>query len=178
MTIQHLTFEDRGQDFLWWEVDDQSGRIVGCGPHQASVWASGRCSVDMSTVALGERPIFHGPATEPGGRTLNYVIAAIRPAETGGGVASMTDLPQLIDVVSSKLAEADGVDWHDREGWDRFAALGDRLVQELRDEHRARIRLDRQPATMLMGGVRTSATGGWAALLRNWVSAAQRRLEP
>lgn len=85
MTIQRITFEYRGQDFLWWEVDDQTGRIVGCGPHQANVWASGRCSVDVNTMVVGERPIFHGPATEPGGRTLSYVIAAIRPAETGGG---------------------------------------------------------------------------------------------
>lgn len=85
MTVQRLTFEDKGQDFLWWEVDDQTGRIVGCGPLEASTWASGRCSVDMNTVAVGEQPIFHGPATEPGGRFLKYRIASIRPAETRGG---------------------------------------------------------------------------------------------
>ena len=85
MTVQRLTFEDKGQDFLWWEVDDQTGRIVGCGPFQADLWASGRCSVDMNTVVIGEAPIFHGPATEPGGRYLKSRIETIRPAETGGG---------------------------------------------------------------------------------------------
>lgn len=86
MTIMRLTFENKKQAFLWWEVDDETGRIVGCGPHQADLWASGKCSVDMNTVAVGERPVFHGPATEPGGRFLNYMIEAIRPAETGGSL--------------------------------------------------------------------------------------------
>ncbi|HEV7345747.1 MAG TPA: hypothetical protein VGN60_08985 [Devosia sp.] len=85
MNVQHVTLEDRGQDFLWWEIDMETGRIVGCGPFQAGIWAGGRCSVDVATVRVGQRPTFHGPATEPEGRTLNYEIVAIKPAETGGG---------------------------------------------------------------------------------------------
>lgn len=85
MTIQRITFENRGQDFLWWEVDEQTGRIMGCGPLGAELWASGRCTVDVATVVVGQRPTFHGPATEPEGRTLRYEIVAIAPAETGGG---------------------------------------------------------------------------------------------
>lgn len=85
MTIQRISFQDKGQDFLWWEVDDSTGRIVGCGPHQAHAWASGKCSVDLATVKLGMRPVFFGPATEPEGRTLNYQIEALAPAEIGGG---------------------------------------------------------------------------------------------
>ena len=177
MTIQRLTVECRGQDFQWWEIDDETGRIVGCGPFQAETWASGKCSVDMATVAVGQRPTFHGPATEPAGRPLRYRITAIHPAETGGGVASMTDLTRLIDAVSIKLAQADGIDRGSYRGQLALSDLGDRLVQELRDEHGARIREDREPATMVMGGIKTSATGGWICLLRNWVNAARRRLE-
>lgn len=84
MTIQRISFEDRGQDFRWWEIDMRTGRIVGCGPLQACVWASGRCSVDVTTVLVGEKPTFFGPATEPGGRRLNFKIVAIEAANSGG----------------------------------------------------------------------------------------------
>jgi len=84
MTVQRVTFEDRGQDFLWWEIDQANGRIVGCGPFQADVWATGRCYVDVGTIGVGRRPTFFGPATEPEGRTLNYEIVTIAPAEVGG----------------------------------------------------------------------------------------------
>jgi hypothetical protein len=84
MSIQRVTFEDRGQDFLWWEIDMETGRIVGCGPLQADLWASGRCSVNVETVQVGLCPTFHGPATEPEGRSLRWEIVGIAPAETGG----------------------------------------------------------------------------------------------
>jgi len=32
-----IRFEDNGQDFLEWEVDDD-GQVIGCEPFQASVW--------------------------------------------------------------------------------------------------------------------------------------------
>jgi hypothetical protein len=75
--IQRVTFIDRGQDFLWWEIDAETGRILGCGPYEADLWASGRCSVDVATVAVGNCPTFFGPATEPEGRTLRYEIATV-----------------------------------------------------------------------------------------------------
>lgn len=83
MTVNRITFECRGQEFHWWEVDMTTGRILGCGPLQAEVWANGRCSVDVATVQVGQRPTFHGPATEPDGRTLQFEIAAISPADGG-----------------------------------------------------------------------------------------------
>ena len=88
----------------------------------------------------------------------------------------MTDLSRLIDVVNVKLAGVAPVDWKQCEDSRRWHADGERIAQALRDEHGARIRLDRDPATMAMGGIKTSATGGWEALMRNWVHAARRRL--
>lgn len=82
ITVSRVTFEDRGQEFRWWEIDLETGRIVGCGPMQADIWASGRCSVDVATLSVGERPIFFGPATEPEGRHLRYEIVGIQ-AVTG-----------------------------------------------------------------------------------------------
>ena len=32
-----LEFEDHGQDFLRWDLDAK-GKVIGCGPFQASVW--------------------------------------------------------------------------------------------------------------------------------------------
>jgi len=32
-----IQFEDHGQDFLWWVVDE-TGKVIDCGPFQASVW--------------------------------------------------------------------------------------------------------------------------------------------
>lgn len=82
--IQRVTFQNQRQDFLWWEIDDATGRIVGCGPHQADLWANGRCSVDVATIKVGMRPTFFGPATEPQGQTLSYSIASVEPAQIGG----------------------------------------------------------------------------------------------
>lgn len=170
MTIQRVTLEDKGQDFLWWEIDDTTGRIVGCGPHQADVWASGRCSVDMNTVTVGERPIFHGPATEPGGRYLNYRITAIRPAETSwGGVASMTDLANLIETVQG---EVDAGDW----SYSVQHLTGRRLVLALEADYGARFVTEGEPMTMSMAGIRVTSTGGYPGLFRNWLAAARRKV--
>lgn len=32
-----IHFEDNGQDFLTWEVDEE-GQVIGCHPFQAAVW--------------------------------------------------------------------------------------------------------------------------------------------
>lgn len=79
VTISRITFENRGQDFLWWEVDMETGRILGCGPMQADVWASGHCSIALETMVAGQRPRFFGRATEAEGRLLTYRIADVRP---------------------------------------------------------------------------------------------------
>lgn len=89
----------------------------------------------------------------------------------------MTDLLRLIDVVREKLAFVTAPDWTNVEDARAWHAQGDAIAQALRDEHGARIRLDREPATMRLGGVTASATGGWVSLMRNWVRAAQRKAE-
>lgn len=89
----------------------------------------------------------------------------------------MTDLADLIAVVRKKLADHGNYDARDYEGWKRWHAGGARILQELRDECGARIRTDKEPATMAMGGVKTTATTGWIGLLNNWIAAAQRRID-
>lgn len=83
MTIKRITFEDRGQDFLWWEVDMETGRVVGCGPCQGWLWASGDYRVDLDAISVGSCPRIFG-RNEARARTLNHVIADIAPAPQRG----------------------------------------------------------------------------------------------
>ncbi|MBZ0164589.1 MAG: hypothetical protein K8H74_17985 [Notoacmeibacter sp.] len=82
--VERVEFEDRGQDFTWWEIDMETGRVVGCGPFQGGVWANGDISVDLATIGIGQRPrFFH--KRRPDVSTLNHVIVAAGPAPVGGG---------------------------------------------------------------------------------------------
>lgn len=49
-----IHFEDHGQDFCWWELEDSgdgySYRIVDCGPFQARFWTKYRVAKDSVRV--------------------------------------------------------------------------------------------------------------------------------
>lgn len=49
--MKKIHFEDNGQDFLWWEID-QDGVVVGCGPFQASIWV-GSTVINHSRLRAG-----------------------------------------------------------------------------------------------------------------------------
>ncbi|SFZ85975.1 hypothetical protein SAMN02983003_3147 [Devosia enhydra] len=85
--IQRITFEDRGQDFLWWEIDMETGRVVGCGPFQAGIWAAGNVSVDPASISVGGRLRYFAPPLPKTGGVLRYAVTAIDEAESGGGVS-------------------------------------------------------------------------------------------
>lgn len=89
MTALRVTFEDLGQAFLWWEIDPETGHVIGCGPGQAWLWADGRVSVDLATIQVGQRPRYFSPAQPDRGAVLRHAIAAIESAPNeliGGGV--------------------------------------------------------------------------------------------
>lgn len=44
--MRRIYFEDDGQDFLWWDLDDENN-VVDCGPFQAWLWVGSWC-VDSS----------------------------------------------------------------------------------------------------------------------------------
>jgi hypothetical protein len=81
MTIKHIEFEDLGQDFLWWEVDMETGRVVGCGPFQGSVWADGRHTVDLAALAVGHKLHYWSPTWADAGALLKYRVIRIDNAE-------------------------------------------------------------------------------------------------
>lgn len=182
MTINRVTFENKGQDFNWWEIDMASGRVVGCGPLAAATWADGHHSVDLATIAVGVRPRLFGRTTGPDGTLLRCAVLAIKPAPLGGGI-SMPDLTELIALVEAKTAAtpfvvratvaAEGrvqsLDYAER------LAAGGRIASELVAEHGARIKTD-EPYSMTMGAVRATCTSGHWGLFTNWIIAARRRL--
>jgi len=74
-----LHFEDQGQDFLWWEINDQD-EVVDCGPFQASVWVGCQLIIDNESGLLeGDCPHF---MTKDGQfLTLLYCIEEIEEME-------------------------------------------------------------------------------------------------
>lgn len=45
-----IYFEDKGQDFLWWIIDE-FGLVIDCGPFQGFVWIGS--TVDLDTIKEG-----------------------------------------------------------------------------------------------------------------------------
>ena len=41
MKIFRIHFEDHGQDFLTWDVNIETGKVVDCAPFQSSIWCGG-----------------------------------------------------------------------------------------------------------------------------------------
>lgn len=72
----HITFEDHGQDFLTWQLDN-NGVVVDCLPFQASQW----CGIEVAepnALKVGECVRFRrfGEAVW---RSIRYPVVAIEP---------------------------------------------------------------------------------------------------
>ena len=68
LTKYHICFEDKGQDFLEWWLDER-GEILHCEPFQASVW-NGKM-VDIGSLKIGKTLLFQD------GRGLKYKVITI-----------------------------------------------------------------------------------------------------
>lgn len=77
MATTTLHFEDRGQDFLEWDVDDQ-GVVVACRPFQEWVW-NGSLMLDHPDFRIGTAPAYVNSDGQI--RTLNYRIVKIERSE-------------------------------------------------------------------------------------------------
>lgn len=73
-----ITFEDCGQDFLWWVIDE-NGLVIDCGPFQASVWVGS--VVDLDTLEEWEPVCFDSKSGEY--LCLNYVVESIEEINYG-----------------------------------------------------------------------------------------------
>lgn len=71
-----ITFEDHGQDFLTWQLDN-NGVVVDCTPFQASHWCGGEV-VELAALKVGECVRFRRPG-DAVWITIRYPIASIEP---------------------------------------------------------------------------------------------------
>jgi hypothetical protein len=69
--ITTITFEDHGQDFLEWDIDE-NGKVIDCRPFQFSVWS--KVTVTNKEFKVGGRVKYTGMGLS--GR-INYPIAEI-----------------------------------------------------------------------------------------------------
>ncbi len=71
-----VTFQDHGQDFLWWVLEDQ--KVVDCGPFQASFWVGRVVTTPQSEIAVGTQLGLELTIMgKPQNRLLNYPIEAV-----------------------------------------------------------------------------------------------------
>lgn len=70
-----VTFEDHGQDFLWFEIDDDNN-VVNCGPFQASFWCGLIVMNTEHTLKPGNKLAIRKP-TSTEVREINYPITAV-----------------------------------------------------------------------------------------------------
>lgn len=76
---QRIHFEDQGQDFLWWDINELD-EVIDCGPFQASVWVGCQLIIDNEGGLLeGDRPFFMNQDGDM--LQLNYAIEQIEELE-------------------------------------------------------------------------------------------------
>lgn len=68
-----IKFEDNGQDFLWWELDNE-GFVINAGPFQASVWVGSQVYMPEH-IQPGDELDYIDKWGEP--RTLIHLVDAI-----------------------------------------------------------------------------------------------------
>lgn len=79
--IISIHFEDKGQDFLVWDIDTASGIVVDCRPFQARIWNGTK----VYKYAKGKCPIISMVLTDKNNKqvlsknkvTLNYKVTKI-----------------------------------------------------------------------------------------------------
>jgi hypothetical protein len=80
MKIFRIHFEDHGQDFLTWDVDIITGKVVDCQPFQAEIWC--KCTVvNVDDLQVGGKVDFE---TRDEMLTMKYEISDIEALEVEG----------------------------------------------------------------------------------------------
>jgi len=86
------------------------------------------------------------------------------------------NLERLIGVIDSKLAAIPDAGYTDHDAWRRRQRALDDALRAVVDDEKGTANTQADAATLKLAGIRTSATGGSLALLRNWQNAARRRI--
>jgi hypothetical protein len=73
--MKRICFEDKGQDFLYWDID-YVGEVVVCGPFQGWLWVG--CIVCLETLKAGKCLEYIHPRLGRGG--IKYKVIRIEEA--------------------------------------------------------------------------------------------------
>jgi hypothetical protein len=73
--MRTITFEDQGQDFLEWDINDK-GKVVDCRPFQNSVW-NGTQVLFHKVIKVGDRLYVNPPYGRPTAM-MKYPVIAIK----------------------------------------------------------------------------------------------------
>lgn len=90
--------------------------------------------------------------------------------------ADSQTLVRLIQVVEQKLAAIPAIAVGDHDSDAQHRAAAENALAELARDEGAKWRGRYDGHQLSMGGVKTSCTAGAAGVLRNWVTAARRRI--
>lgn len=89
----------------------------------------------------------------------------------------MSELSRLIDLIEIRLAMVPAWKYEDRDSWAAHESAVGKIIDDLVEREDARFAQSGCGGFSLkLGGVRTSCTSGEHGLLKNWVTAARRRM--
>jgi hypothetical protein len=74
-----IFFEDGGQDFLYWLVEVETGKVIDCGPFQCSVW-EGTIVKYIDDLEIGG--VVHVKTKFGDDTTMNYAAEDLKTFET------------------------------------------------------------------------------------------------
>jgi hypothetical protein len=74
-----IFFEDCGQDFLYWLVEVETGKVIDCGPFQYSVW-EGTIVKYVYDIEIGGE--VHVKTKFGDDTTMNYLVIGLKGFET------------------------------------------------------------------------------------------------
>ncbi len=76
MDFVKLHFEDKGQDFLIWEVDTENGKVVHCEPFQSPIWVN-TIVTNLDDIISGKSVEVRCEWPESGSGKLNHKVKKV-----------------------------------------------------------------------------------------------------
>ncbi|WP_440411099.1 hypothetical protein [Neorhizobium petrolearium] len=91
--------------------------------------------------------------------------------------ATIENLERLIGVVDAVMAALPEYDYRDYETSRAYHRAAEAAIAKLAEKESGRVKLQGDAASLRLGGLRSTATGGAVGLMRNWQNAARTRIE-
>lgn len=89
---------------------------------------------------------------------------------------TIENLERLIGVIDAIIADLPTFDHRDYEAMRAYHRAAEAAIAKLAENESGRAKLQGDAASLRLGGLRSTATGGAAALMRNWQNAARTKV--